>query len=1333
MLLCMLWSMGTANAAEQWVKTAPTDLTTGDVVVIVDQTSVTAMPNNNGTSSAPTATTVTLSTDKTEITSEVGTTLQWTVTVGTANDGARTYQFATGTDYLYATNTNNGVRVGTNTNNVFTISVNENVDFLYNTGQKRYIGVYNSQDWRCYTSINANIKDCVTTFYKKVDTSSSSAVSTTTTIDASGITNTNIYTGTNAGQLAATVKAGDTTIDDAIVAWSSSNEAVATVASDGTVTLVAAGTTTITATFAEVEDQYKESKGTYNLTVTNSDPNAAGTANNPYTVAQARAAIDANDGITGVYAKGIVSEIVSAYSSQYGNISYNISDDGSTTSNQLESFRGVSYEGALFTSADDIQVGDTVVIYGDLTKYNTTYEFAAGNQLVSLKRETPVEPVTLTAVSDKLWNFSDWEATTFSETTINDNLEIVATSSKTIVIDNSEKSIDNYKFTKCLKFGGSGKSTERNVHFKVAGKSKITVYGMSAKSGETRTLKVDKGSFGTEATTLTNDGTSIGQVVYNYTDSGDTDIYLYSASSGFNIYGIKVEPITGQTDPAVSFAKETISVSVGKTETNTLTKPSDLSVTYSTSDASIATVDENGVVTGVSVGSAIITATWAAVEGIYNAGSKTYTVTVKEGGSEETIIEDFEKQESSTIYNSTKTYEASNSNCEIGWYMYYGTVSTNDKINGDKSAHMRYYSSQNDYPYIYTTTPIENLSSVSFKVRVSDTSIKFNVCASEDGTTWQTIASNVQLETAGAPGVKELSYDTPSGSQYFKIEVSSSTTKPSSGNIKLIIDDVTFTSEETSTEPVDPTVKFAAENVTVNVGKTVKNEISGPSALTYTYASADESIATVAEDGTVTGVAVGTTTITASWAATTKYNAGRASYTVTVENRAEADASISTTTILVGENTATITTTPANLVVTYRSSKESVATVSESGVVTGVADGKATISVVWDEQTIDGVVYVAGSKEFTVNVTTPIQCVFEESYGTRFDFTQNGWGLPAGSGNMQKTEESFTNTGKTITLVGGNGNGYYFNSSGYLLLGKNGAYLTLPAFDYDVLAIEVGGASGASEKITENFYVGETAVSEEITGGKTDNIFFINEAYQRAGNVYTFKLTTNYNAQITWIKVYSRDAFVELSVSDAGYRTYCDESGLDFGTTIGDAPIAYIVEGVDAEGSTNIVMKEVEKVPANTGLVIQAEQGTYYVSKVEEVATAETAYDDVESNLLVGVTEETAVAPSIIVLMNGTDGVGFYKTAKTFTVGANTAYLPLSVLTTVAENADAASGVKTMGIFGVDEDDTPTGINGITADELTGKESVIYNLSGQRVSKAVKGLYIVNGKKVLVK
>jgi hypothetical protein len=151
----------------------------------------------------------------------------------------------------------------------------------------------------------------------------------------------------------------------------------------------------------EADDDYYAGTTTFTVSVANSDPTIPGTINNPYTVAQARAAIDAGTGTQGVYVTGTVSEN-NYYSQSNHYITYFISADGSTESDQLEAFHGKGINGADFTSADDIQVGDIVVIYGNLTKYNITYELAEGNQLVSLERPTPPsQEYTLTVTASE--------------------------------------------------------------------------------------------------------------------------------------------------------------------------------------------------------------------------------------------------------------------------------------------------------------------------------------------------------------------------------------------------------------------------------------------------------------------------------------------------------------------------------------------------------------------------------------------------------------------------------------------------------------------------------------------------------------------------------------------------------------------------------------------------------------------------------------------------------------------------------------------------------------------------------------------------------------------
>ena len=181
-----------------------------------------------------------------------------------------------------------------------------------------------------------------------------------------------------------------TTTEDATIYYTTDGSTPTTSSNVYSSAIAISTTTTIKA--IAVKDGYDNSSiATATYTIVSIEH--AGTQADPYTVADARTAIDAGIGMTNVYVTGIVSEIVTAYNATYGNISYNISADGETTSDQLQAFRGKSYNGEDFTSEDDIQVGDVVVVLGTLTKYNEIYEFEKDNQLVSLNRpaETRVD------------------------------------------------------------------------------------------------------------------------------------------------------------------------------------------------------------------------------------------------------------------------------------------------------------------------------------------------------------------------------------------------------------------------------------------------------------------------------------------------------------------------------------------------------------------------------------------------------------------------------------------------------------------------------------------------------------------------------------------------------------------------------------------------------------------------------------------------------------------------------------------------------------------------------------------------------------------------------
>ena len=141
------YSATATSGVKEYVLTDIADIATTDkfVITMTKSGTVYALTSINGSSSAPPANkTVTIESNK--ITSEVDDEILWTVETG--DDGYVFYPNGDTTKWLYTTNANNGVRVGTNENKYFTVEDTH----LKNTATSRYIGVYNTQDWRCYTT-----------------------------------------------------------------------------------------------------------------------------------------------------------------------------------------------------------------------------------------------------------------------------------------------------------------------------------------------------------------------------------------------------------------------------------------------------------------------------------------------------------------------------------------------------------------------------------------------------------------------------------------------------------------------------------------------------------------------------------------------------------------------------------------------------------------------------------------------------------------------------------------------------------------------------------------------------------------------------------------------------------------------------------------------------------------------------------------------------------------------------------------------------------------------------------------------------------------------------
>ena len=213
------------------------------------------------------------------------------------------------------------------------------------------------------------------------------------------------------------------------VSWVSSDDSIASLSSTtgNQITVTGGnkrGSATVTASYSTATP--------INVTFKVTDPQHAGTEADPYTAEDAIDKIDLNNGgLTDVYATGIVSRITTAYSEQHNNVSFDISTDGLTTSEQLRGYRTVGTTEYPINSADSVQVGDTVVLRGNLTKFNSTYELDAGNELVYLSRPAPA---TVTSIdisgslskttyktTDESWNVSGLTVTaTYSDSSTAD-------------------------------------------------------------------------------------------------------------------------------------------------------------------------------------------------------------------------------------------------------------------------------------------------------------------------------------------------------------------------------------------------------------------------------------------------------------------------------------------------------------------------------------------------------------------------------------------------------------------------------------------------------------------------------------------------------------------------------------------------------------------------------------------------------------------------------------------------------------------------------------------------------------------------------------------------
>lgn len=201
-----------------------------------------------------------------------------------------------------------------------------------------------------------------------------------------------------------------------------------------------------------------------------------------------------------------------------------------------------------------------------------------------------------------------------------------------------------------------------------------------------------------------------------------------------------------------------------------------------------------------------------------------------------------------------------------------------------------------------------------------------------------------------------------------------------------------------------------------------------------------------------------------------------------------------------------------------------------------------------------------------------------------------------------------------------------------------------------------------------------------------------------------------FSDMLTKVEIYSPKITATVSVTDAGFATYATTNNV---VVPESNDVKVMTVKVNAEG-TAIELNEVKAgtvIPANTGILVKAAQGNHNF-----VVTSDEGKDLEENNRLIAATANvTSDGAKFFALTKIGDKVGFALVEKDVVIPAGKAYLEVP-------------GKTAAKFFGLDGE--ATGINSVKTAKADG---AYYTLEGVKTTKPVKGLYIHNGKKIVVK
>ena len=283
---------------------------------------------------------------------------------------------------------------------------------------------------------------------------------------------------------------------------------------------------------------------------------------------------------------------------------------------------------------------------------------------------------------------------------------------------------------------------------------------------------------------------------------------------------------------------------------------------------------------------------------------------------------------------------------------------------------------------------------------------------------------------------------------------------------------------------------------------------------------------------------------------------------------------------------------------------------------------------------------------------------------------------------------SITETGDNKAAV------FTLDNSDYSILSSSGYYIGITSWGNGLKQAETAYSHNAFS-IDEN---GKVIISKTFTGSNQGDMILNYNSNSSDMRFRYYKNGSQKKIQLYKYVAGTAQTTFDVAIGATGWRTLVSSAN----ATLPEGVTAYTVT---ASSSSSVTLTTVASVKANEPYLLKGNEGTKTLT-VSESAVEPTG------NLLQISTASTS--NGVYVLANGNNGAGFYKW-KGGSLGAGRVYLP------------APAAAREFLSFG--DESTDISVTSI----VKSADNHFFDLQGRQVAQPTKGLYIVNGKKVIIK